>query len=268
MCNTRSVTIYKRILRASAIITLSGAVAGGVSAGTIDLSNFVHGEILNTQIPGVTITAENIGGGPDIAAIFDTRLSGTRDPDLEGPAGTPWTGGNLGNANPNLVIGNAIILAENGQGKADGILNFPDDEGSRAAGTLAFAFANNISSIGFDLIDIETVSASHPYAGITFDDGAGGTVNIAFNGLLTRTHPIFGAPSWDGDNSINRILPYTAADVGLSHFRTVSFHLGGSAAITNISVSVPDATTSLWLVLAGLSPLGWIAARFRPSSRS
>ena len=76
------------------------------SALTIDFENtgLSHGTIINNQFSssGVTVGAINLGGGPDLAVIFDSTLNGTRDPDLE----SPWSGGNISQIN----LGNMLII--------------------------------------------------------------------------------------------------------------------------------------------------------------
>ncbi len=92
---------------------ISGLWIGDVSAQLIDFNSLLHGQIVNTQFAGVTISADNIGGGPDKAIIFDSRERGTEDSDLEGPGGITaknWSGGNLPNT---TVLGNMLIIAEN-----------------------------------------------------------------------------------------------------------------------------------------------------------
>ncbi|OXU15436.1 PEP-CTERM sorting domain-containing protein [Sedimentisphaera salicampi] len=96
----------------------------------IDLDQFANGQELTNQISGITFSADNTGGGPDSVAIFDTTLTNTEDPDLEGPPNTNWQGGNL--SDPQTGVGNIIIIQENTIGydpPGDTIFDTPDDEG-------------------------------------------------------------------------------------------------------------------------------------------
>ncbi|AQQ08278.1 hypothetical protein L21SP3_00054 [Sedimentisphaera cyanobacteriorum] len=97
----------------------------------IDLDQFDNGQELTDQLSGITFSADNTGGGPDSVAIFDTTLTGTADPDLEGPPNTDWEGGNLSDLQTS--VGNIIIIQENTDGydpgNGDTIFDNPDDEG-------------------------------------------------------------------------------------------------------------------------------------------
>ena len=70
------------------------AVASPATAGTITFDEpllaLVHGEVVDTDFAGVTITAVNPNKAFDLAVVFDTTVMGTSDPDLE----DPFTAGN------------------------------------------------------------------------------------------------------------------------------------------------------------------------------
>jgi hypothetical protein len=130
--------LYSTILT---VLFSSMSIVNAVAA-LIDFDSLQHGEIANAQFAGVSISADNVGGGPDLAIIFDSRERSTEDTDLEGPGGVPdktWSGGNLPNA---TVLGNMLIIAENDKDTdpADGFIDKPDDEGSRPAGSIYFDF--------------------------------------------------------------------------------------------------------------------------------
>ncbi len=69
------------------------AIFGATPAysNSFDFEGVDHSTILNTQFPGLMISAVNTGGGPELAVAFDTTEISTADPDLE----DPWAGGNL-----------------------------------------------------------------------------------------------------------------------------------------------------------------------------
>ena len=253
----------KQYLISFAVATVMGLCGLGTStAGVITFDGLVHGELVTTQIDGITISAINFSFGigqptdhPNLAIGFDTGLTGTRDPDLEGPS---WDGGNL---TPdellNLELGTVIIIAENSVGIGDGIADFPDDEGNRPAGMLIFDLDNPVNAVGFDLIDIEGIdTGQEPGHFVTFY--LDGTVidSIAFADFLDG-----GAYDQDaefGNNTVNRIAPIG----GFGLFDRIEITLGGSGAVDNL-VLLPAPGV---LGLVGLG-LGFLALA-RPRKRN
>lgn len=241
-----------------------GSSASGTTT-TLDLNSLDHGEIVNTQFTGVTISAENVGGGPDLAIIFDSRETSTRDPDLEGPPNRSWALGNFDqypDFDEDTVLGNMLIIAENNEDvNGDDILDRPDDEGSRPAGTITFEFDTSISSFGFDLIDVEgpeefgtSVSDAGFFA--TFYSGSE-TQSVGFGDLIARDAAQF------GNNSANRIAPFTAAELGLApaEFDRIDISLGGSAGITGINYTTVPTPSALLLGALGMAWTRWTRKR-------
>ena len=213
---------------------------------TFDDVGLVHGSIVDSQYGGVTISAVNVGGGPDLAVSFDSDLLGTRDTDLE--FGMGWTAGNIPS---DERLGNLLIIQENPNGcLPDRVCDAPDDEGSRPAGTLIFDFDVAVTSFGFDLVDVESLGAEG--GSITFFDG-GSSTTIAMTTFL--------AGFTLGNNSANRIDPFTVAALpGISQITRVELTLGGSAGVDNVSFEpVPEPSTAALLGL-GVAAL---AARVR-----
>ncbi|MEE8474748.1 MAG: hypothetical protein V3T01_05315, partial [Myxococcota bacterium] len=142
--------------------------AASADAAMIDFDSLQHGEIVDTDFVmsfGVEISAENVGGGPDLAVGFDTTETGTRDPDLE--ADPFWSGGNI----QYEALGIILIIQENDFGCGDDICDYPDDEGSRPAGQFIFDFEAlgvPISEFGFDLIDVEGVGSHQENGAVVF----------------------------------------------------------------------------------------------------
>jgi hypothetical protein len=50
---------------------------GNAGAASINFDSLQHSEIVKAQFPGVSISADNVGGGPDLAIIFDSRKRST-----------------------------------------------------------------------------------------------------------------------------------------------------------------------------------------------
>jgi len=229
------------------VVSACGAAAHAVPVLTFDPA--VHGEIITNQFAGshgVTISANNLNRSFDLAVAFDSLMTGTADPDLEGP---PWAGGNLA---PNTVLGNMLILQENNTGIGDGIADNPDDEGQRPAGDLIFDFATAQTQFGFDLIDVEGTMEENGMVSFFLGGGMVGSP-IAFSDITNNASPFYDATVTFGDNTANSLGPWNAADFGAINFDRVVIRLGGSGAVDNIAVPAPGAGAILGgLALAGL----------------
>jgi hypothetical protein len=209
------------------------------SAGalTLDFEEFQHGDIVrNSQ--GVTIRTTNTGGGPDLGVAFDSRRSGTADPDLEYHGG--WSAGNLA---PGVDTGLSLIIQEHRGSCSRTNCSNPDDEGSRAAGSfeLDFTALGSFQTFSFDLIDVEDTQ-SEP-GSIAFFRSGTQVANVSFMDFLSNPTIVF------GDHSANRIVDVVS---GID-FDVVRISMGGSGAVDNISVSnpVPEPSAAL-LFGAGL----------------
>ena len=220
----------------AAFMTLAATVCA-VQADTIDFSSLSHGDIVSEQYAsnGVHISAINPNRPFDLAGIFDTRMTGTRDPDLEDTF-------DMGNIDGNTEIGNIIIIQENNKG-------LPDDEGSRPAGQLIFEFDMLISSFGFDVVDLESSTAERSSIDFFRDGSLVESLNFADfeTGGSMDQGMIF------GNNSLNRMAMF---DV-LGGFDLAIFNVGGSMGFDNISydihvVPLPGAATMAMVGLGGL----------------
>jgi hypothetical protein len=225
------------------------APAAGALTLSFDDVGLVHGSLVSDAYAGVVITADNFARPFDYAVAFDSRLSSTRDPDLEAGSGgaTRWSGGNL----EGQELGLMLILQENSTGcQADGICNLPDDEGRRPAGTFSFTFSDaSVLDFGFDLVDVENTNMEN--GAVTFFSGTN-SHSIDFAVLLAGLEL--------GDNTANRIAPILASEIaGLQSFDRVVIELGGSGAVDNIVYTpVPEPSTAVLLAigLLGLAVAG------------
>jgi hypothetical protein len=220
---------------ALAFLSLAGAASAGViTPVTITFEGQVHGRILSNQFASqglLSITANNPNRAFDLAAIFDSTRTGTADDDLE----DAWDGGNIPS---NTILRNLVIIAENNTGADDGILDDPDDEGTRPAGSLTFQFASQLAYFGFDIIDLESVIQESSNLQFFRNNVNVGTVN--FSQFVTNGNQYFDSTVVFGNNSANRIQPITAASLGVSGFDRVVLNLGGSGAIDNLVIPAPS----------------------------
>ena len=151
---------------------------------------------------------------------------------------------------------NALIIQEDGADDGSGSIDTsPDDEGGRPAGSITIAFSTAIDSVGFDLLDVES-TLEEPFS-VDFTSGST-TLTVDDSQLIDRD------PTVEfGNNFANRIIPLTAAEVSaitgssITSFDEVTFNLGGSGAIDNISFSpVPEPTVFPILALMGFGLAG------------
>ncbi len=246
---------FSRVTFATLVLSLAFSVSARAESTLLTFDDFAdfdigtfdatrtsqHGLVVNNGVTnstpnnpftglGLQIDVLNVTGSPDqdLGILFDSTLSGTRDPDLEGP---PWSGGNL---DTNTPFGNMLIIAEHAGAVPDpdgGVyVPTPDDEGQRPAGFILLSFEFALDAFGFDLIDIEVDEASDGYVASVFSGGIGGTPvgEINFVDFISRDNAGF------GNHSVNTIAPLTASELGVQSFDTILFKFGGSGAIDNL----------------------------------
>lgn len=219
-------------------------VSGAASADVLDFNSLEAGTFVSNQFGdsnGVFIGANNPNRDFDVATIYDSLGSGGADPDLEGP---PWEGGNL--APDRVSLGMMLIIAENIDDRdGDGLIDSPDDEGSRPAGSLIFEFTTVQTELGFDVIDLEDTELGS----IELWLGRDQQTVIQFADFLDSNSPYYDASVDYGDNHANRLhILGPTSDIG---YDRLVINLGGSAAIDNVVFAVP-APGTLALAAAGL----------------
>jgi len=221
--------------------------------GPDPLIDFQHGTVVNSQYDyaefgNVTITANNIGGGPNLAVAFDSKTpkADTTDDDLVAPFSNPT----LGASNPDHIL----IIQENGDDCSSGTCSDPDDEGTRPAGRINFVFELPINLISLDFFDIENFQGNdedsdQPGSEILFFDKFGVEMTFADDYFV---------PGTGGDNTWDRL-----EFAGVTGIFEIEVNLIGSGAIDNLEYSVVPLPASVWLFGAAL--LGFIGYSRRTS---
>lgn len=229
-----------KILIYSALIPLFAFSVHSSNAILLDFNDLQAGEIVTNQYEqlGISISATNMGWGPDIAIVFDSKNPTGGDSDLA----SPWSGGNI-ESQTNLE--KILIIAENDiDSDNDGIIDRPDDEGNRPAGSIYFDFDSTMCSIGFDLIDVEGPSEYGNDSGFvaTFfmDDKV--LAKVGFKEFVNSNSIFYDSSVQFGNNKANHIMPISVDDLSefsgkqVLVFDRVEINLGGSSAIDNINV--------------------------------
>ena len=234
MGTTTSAVLATAALAGLASPAGAALVASGFESGA-------HGQVVASQYlasDGVRITGANFKGGPNLAILFDSRRTGTADPDLQGP----WAGGNLRGS---AASGNILILAENAvDADRDGRIDSPDDQGSAAgsAGELRFAFAGIKASLALDLIDVDG-PAEAAVGFIGFRRNGVERARVRFSAFTDPASDFYDPTIRFGDRFANRVAPITAADLGITGFDEVVVNTGLCCAVDGLrvgSASVPE----------------------------
>lgn len=222
-------------------------IAGSPSyALTIDFEDLDHGQIIYSS-QGVDIRTTNIGGGPDLGVAFDSNMTGTADQDLQfyspGIKGgeNGWKSGNLA---PGTNLGKIMIIQENLDGCSDTLCSRPDDESSRAAGSIEFDYAGvgSFTSFEMDLIDIQGGYKTEP-GSVDFYLGEVHVKEVMFSSFA---NPQFGY----GNNSANRVRFFKGIE-----FDRVVVRLNGPGAIDNVTTTsaVPEPSAAVLFLIGALA---------------
>ena len=182
---------------------------------SVSLNGLPAGTVLNDQVPGLIIWAQNNRNNhPNKALIFDSSHPTGDDYDLGTPNeefGGPGvgSGGRSGQPFPNKIpLGNVVIIAENdADANNDGRVDNPDDEG--AGGKLFFEFT--------DPQDLETLHV------VDVDGGEiGGYIRLydPANSLLDTVDIVS-----TGDNGVQEV------DVKVRNVKRIEVELKGSGSV-------------------------------------
>ncbi|MEM9058300.1 MAG: thrombospondin type 3 repeat:Cna B-type [Pseudomonadota bacterium] len=218
-----------------ALIVLLGAHSA--SAAVLDFEGFAAGTIIDDEYSsmGITISVQNIGGGPDLGVVFDTGNPTGGDDDLGAPF-APGPDNELGMLDP----GNVLIIQE--RDNCDGLTcTVPDDEGTRAAGHIRIDFGGLVELSSIDFFDIEMAETGPGEENrITLFDANGMAMSLDFF-----------TPDTGGDNRWDQV------EFNVSGVSAVQINLGGSGAIDNI-VFTPVPVPAAFMLFAGaLAALGF-----------
>ncbi|GAB5497153.1 MAG: hypothetical protein Phyf2KO_22330 [Phycisphaerales bacterium] len=237
-------------MKAMRRIALCAVVAAALPASgqVFDFNTLVHGEIITNQFePALSISGTNPNRDFDIIAGFDTQFLGsTADPDLQGP---PWSGGNLAISADAVQIGTALIIAQNNRdNNNDGVLDAPNDEGSRPAGTIELDFADPIPAFGLDIVDIE--GSVRENSSLEFYINGFHLGTVTFDQFEDPNSPFYDPTVVFGNHHANRIQPIVASQFFMADsFDRIVINVGGSSAYDTF-VTIP-APASGALLIAG-----------------
>ncbi|WP_419194230.1 SdrD B-like domain-containing protein [Novipirellula herctigrandis] len=183
---------------------------------TIDFDGFAQGTIVESQYPGVTISAVNARRPNDgnQAMVFNSSAPTGGDKDL----GTPNENfgglgiGSGGISSNDTDLGNVLIISE------DGVATNPDDEAM--GGTFTFTFDQPVTVNYLDLLDIDS-------------DEQGGSVVTLTTASGTQT---FNIPAL-GNNSVQQIA------IDVDNVVEMNVNFVSSGAITELKYTKTSAQT-------------------------
>lgn len=255
-----------RLIPATLIACVLFALGAHASTITLDFNAVSDGTIVSDGTSssglysGITISALNTGGGPNLAVAYDSEGAVGRDSDLEENRfssnftnAATGTGGFTG-------FGNLLIVQENGAGcSTGGRCDSPDDEAG--GGFLRFAFEQIHLLQSFDYFDIdgspdqqaESIAVKlFTTAGFDWTDPVNGTDVLLVEDLL----------STGGDNTF-RTLELDNPQFVFG----IQFEFSSSGAIDNIVLDTLSSTAeipapaTLLVLLPGILFLGAVSRR-------
>ena len=255
-----------RFVSATVVAGFTFASAAQAATITLDFDGIGDGGIVSDGTSstgvytGISISALNTGGGPNLAVAYDSGGAIGRDSDLE----ENRYASNFTNAATGLGghtgFGNLLIVQENNWGcSADGICDSPDDEAG--GGALRFVFEQMHLLRSFDYFDVDGAP-----------DQQAETVAVR----------LFTTPDFDWSDPVNgtdvQLVSGLLSTGGDNTFRThnlaspqfifgIEFEFSSSGAIDNLVLETLTSTEEipapapLALLILGVFCLGFAARR-------
>lgn len=233
------------------LMGMSAALFAASAAGEwvpIQLDKFQHGQIIGDAKAGnISFDSVNFHHADSRLVAFDTRLRGSRDPELEGPNAFDgvWA---IGNVADDKMLGTVLILQQIDDrfaGYADEreqMVAEPDHEERAVGGTqpgagqITLRLDESVYAFRFTIIDVERNKAFETreasYAVFAHGDEE---VTIAFAELIDPDSAFYDPGIRFGDGSANHFPVVTAGMLGLPGIDRVAINLGGSGAIGALS---------------------------------
>ena len=214
-----------------ACLLASAAVSYGANAdGTLTFNSFSTGQKIDTEYVGeygITISARNNAGGPNVATLYNSGATTGTDSNLM----APFDKGNIASKSLSKLL---VIAANDTDANGDGKIDNPDDAGS---GSLIFDFARPVMCFGFDLVNINGITSTSGNKGYTveFFDGSTKLGTVGFDQFITKSSPFYDSSIAYGVNSANRVQPILASKFGGAQYTRAILNLGGAGAIDNVN---------------------------------
>lgn len=229
------------------VLAAAGVSYGANATGTLTFNSYSTGQKIDTEYVGeygITVSARNAAGGPNVATLYNSGAATGVDANLM----APFDRGNLaGKALSKLLVVAANDTDANGDGKIDK----PDDAGS---GSLIFDFAQPVMCFGFDLVNINGIASGGGSKGysVEFFNGPSKVGQVGFDQFITKGSPFYDSSIQYGANSANRVQAILATKFGGTQYTRAILNLGGAGAVDNINwkdIVVPEPTGLAFLAL-------------------
>ena len=236
-------------LAAAAVVVVAagaGTSFGANVSGTLTFNSFSTGQKIDTEYVGewgVTVSARNTAGGPNVATLYNSGSTTGTDANLT----APFDRGNIAGKSLSKLL---VVAANDTDANNDGKIDNPDDA---ASGSLTFDFANPIMCFGFDLVNVNGITSTSGSKGynVQFFDGSNLVGTVGFDQFVTKGNPFFDSTIQFGANSANRVQAILATRFGATQYTRAVLNLGGAGAVDNVNWKfVPEPTG---LALLGLA---------------